>query len=298
MNLLLAVSHAAEQRQQEGKQHREEQQEMEHKWEEEHVLRPQRELDQKQEEEEKVEKLIAEMFEEELEAWRMSRDKKEQVDRLSRAEVDEKVLRMVEEVHRVTGLGKRRMEDGTEESHKEWRERMVDLRGQIYEIWNENCTRIRMGLPRYVEGNPVREGIDPPKFVSEKRQMMSGLGACLQCEVKEMGCSRCVATGRKSGKLLKSKGCTRCEREGYRCIVAWEVDDDEEEEEEEGKGGEGRAKTKYVWDWADESDTEPVAEALEMWERRRRGTKLELMGGSMQWVEVGGFAPRGGEKNS
>ncbi|KAM0255771.1 hypothetical protein ACHAQJ_005441 [Trichoderma viride] len=295
-NLLLAVSHAAVQRQQDGKQQREEVQDLEREWEEQHVQRPQRELEE--EEEARIRELVTDMFKHELEAWRQERDKKARVDYLSRAEVDEEVLRMVEEVHRVTGLGRRRMEDGTEEPHDVWRKRMLALRGQIYKIWNDNWGRIIMALPRYVEGNPVRESIDPPKFVSEKRQKMSGLGVCLQCEVKGLGCSRGVVTGKKSGKLLKKEGCTRCERAGHRCIVEYEVEVPVlDSDEEEGKDGEKSVK-KYIWDWADESDTEPVVEALEMWERRRRGAKLELVGGTMEWIEAGGFAPRGRDKDS
>lgn len=299
-DLFLAISHAAVRRQQEGIQQRKEQQGLDHEREEEHVLKPQRVQEEEEAEAEaeaKVKMLITEMFEEELKAWRKQRDKDSARDRLSRAEVDEKVLRMVEEVHRLVGMDKRRMEDGTEEPHEVWRCRMVDLRYQIYQVWNENEGRILMGLPKYVEGYPVREGIDPPKFMPGKMQKMSGLGVCLQCEVKALACSMSVQA-RGSGKELKSKGCKRCEAEGDRCIIECEL-----ELVEEGQGeAKEKKQTSHIWDWWNgsperEPDTDPVAEAVEMWERRRRGAKLELVGGCMLWVEARGFAPRRSDKD-
>ncbi|KAL7788321.1 hypothetical protein V8C37DRAFT_411732 [Trichoderma ceciliae] len=311
-DLFLAISHAAMRRQQEGMQQREEQQDLNREWEEEHVLKPQKIREDEEKAKEKTKQLVTEMFKEELKVWREQRDKEARWNHLSRAEVDEEVLRMVEEVHRMVGLGKRRMEDGTEEPHKKWRGRMVDLRTQIYRVWNENQGRIGMGLPRYVEGYPVREGIEPPKFLPGRRQEMSGLGVCLQCEVKGLGCSRSVLSRGVSGRELKGKGCKRCEDAGNRCIVEWEAEDIEEGDgdgEGEGEKDKNMKKKSYIWDWVDgssgsergpESGPEPepepesdsVAEAVEMWERRRRGAKLELVGGRMQWVEIRGFAPR------
>ncbi|KAL6901727.1 hypothetical protein GGI43DRAFT_366053 [Trichoderma evansii] len=293
-NLLLAVSHVAAQRQQESKRQQEEQQELEYKRQAQ-VLQAQNEGKEKGKEEAEVKELKAKTFKEELEAWRYMRDKKARLNYFSRAEVDDEVIRIVEEVDHEFGLGKCRMEDGTEEPHEEWRARMLALRERIYRLWNDNEDRIRSALPRYVEGSAVRDAIVPPKFVGEKRQKISGLGACFQCHMQGMECSRGVITGRESGKSLKSQGCDRCERKGYRCIVEYEIDSDEEEG---GKGEKITGKQKnYIWDWVDESsDTEPVAETLEMWERRRRGDKLEVIGSSMQWVEAGGFALPSREK--
>lgn len=301
-DLLLAMSHAAAQRQQHGAQQREEQRS--HAllaWDQAHVLTPQREQEQESDERQKalIKELIRSMFQAELKAWREQRAKAARRDRLSRAEVDDEVLRMVEEVHRSVGLDKRRLDDGTEEPHEAWRGRMIALRKQIYRVWNENHGRISMGLPRYVEGCPVREGIAPPKFLPGGRQKMSGLGSCLQCEVKGLGCSRSVLTGRVSGRDVQSRGCRRCEDEGERCIAEFEVDDDDDENEEDDDGDEGNGEKKkkksYMWDWVDAGagpDTEEaLAEAVDMWERRRRGARLELVGGRMQWVEVRGFAP-------
>jgi hypothetical protein len=104
-----------------------------------------------------------------------------------------------------------------------------------------------------------------------------------------------VVTGRGSGKDVKKRGCERCERKGYRCIVEYEMDsDDEEGEKEKRQQGDNKAMKKqktYEWDWVDESfDMEPVGETLEIWKRRKRGDKLELIGSVMQWVEAGSFA--------
>ncbi|RFU73415.1 hypothetical protein TARUN_8824 [Trichoderma arundinaceum] len=303
-DLFFEISHAASRRQQEGIRWRGRQPDAEREREEEedYLLRAQQVHEDEEKAKAEIEKLITETFKKDLDTWREKRNKEAQRDRLSRAEVDDEVLRMVEKVHRAVGLGKRRMEDGTEEPHDEWRGRMVSLRRQIYRVWNENQGRICMGLPRYVEGYPVREGIKPPKFLPGRRQKLSGLGACLQCEVKGLGCSRSMLSGRVSGRDLQSKGCKRCEEEGERCIVEWELEDTEEEELQD-KGKKESGQKDYTWDWVDGSsgpepgsETESVAEAVEMWERRRRGAKLELVGGSMQWVEAGGFAPRKSEK--
>ncbi|KKP03636.1 hypothetical protein THAR02_04266 [Trichoderma harzianum] len=92
------------------------------------------------------------------------------------------------------------------------------------------------------------------------------------------------------------RGCKRCETDGDRCIVDCEL---VEEVEVEGKWKE---KVSHIWDWWDgapdrEEDTDSAEEAVEMWERRRRGAKLELVGGVMHWVEVRGFAPRWVDKS-
>ncbi|KAH6605110.1 hypothetical protein Trco_006817 [Trichoderma cornu-damae] len=302
-HLFLAISHAALQRQQKAIQKREEQQDLGREWEEELMLKPQKAQKEEEEAEAKMKELKAEALKEELKIRREECDKRARRDRLSRAEVDEEVLGMVEEVHRAAGLGKRRMEDGTEEPYEQWRGRMANLRRQIYQAWNENQGRINMGLPRYVEGYPVREWIKPPKFLPWRMQEMSGLTACLQCQVKGLACSRSVLSGRVSDRDLKSKWCKRCEAEGERCIVEWEVNDIEETERSEKECDMKKTKKEYMWDWVDRSskpepgpgpgpDTESVAEAVEMWERRRRGAKLELVGDRLQWVEMGDFAPR------
>ncbi|KAL7960600.1 hypothetical protein V8C34DRAFT_321143 [Trichoderma compactum] len=295
-DLFLAVSHAAVQRQRESIQQREKQKCLEQKWKEEHVLKPQMEQKAEGEAEEKAKKLVAELFEKELTQRGEQRDKTTARNYLSRAEVDEEVHRLVEAVIQGIGMDKRRMEDGTEEPHDVWRERMVALRTQILGVWNDNDGRILMGLPQYVEGYPVRERIRPPIFLALRRQKMSGLRGCLQCEVKGLACSMSV-----QGRELNNGGCKRCEADGDRCIVDCEL---VEEEQEEGQG-EGKEKRKivHIWDWWDgaperEADTDSAAEAVEMWERRRRGARLEPVGGVMQWVEVRGFAPRWVEKQA
>jgi hypothetical protein len=301
-DLFLVISRAAAQRQRESIEQREKQQRLDRKWKEEHVLKPQRAREEEAEAEEKTRKLIAELFEQELTGWREKRFKAEARNYLSRAEVDAEVQRLVEAVVQGVGMDKRRMEDGTEESHDVWRERMVDLRKQIYRVWNDNDERIRMGLPQYVEGYPVREGICPPKFTAGERQKMSGLGGCLQCEVKRLACSMSVQA-RGSGKGLKNRGCKRCEADGDRCIIQCELEL-VEEGQEQGQDEEGKEKEKkmgHIWDWWDgapdrEPDTDSVAEAIEMWERRRRGARLEPVGGVLQWIEVRSFAPPRGDK--
>ncbi|KAL6815706.1 hypothetical protein GGI42DRAFT_114965 [Trichoderma sp. SZMC 28013] len=285
-DLLLAISHAAVQRQQESIQQREKQKCLEQKWKEEHVLKPQMEQKAEEKAEKKAKKLVAKLFKKELTQWREQRDKTSARNYLSRAEVDEEVHRLVEAVIQGVGMEKRRMEDGTEEPHDVWRERMIALRKQICSVWNDNDRRILTGLPQYVEGYPVREGIRPPIFLALRRQKMSGLRGCLQCEVKGLACSMSV-----QGRELQNRGCKRCEADGDRCIVDCEL---VEEEQEEGKV---KVKVSHMWDWWDgaperEVDTDSAAEAVEMWERRRRGARLELVGGVMQWVEIRGFAPR------
>ncbi|KAL6797038.1 hypothetical protein J3E68DRAFT_322800 [Trichoderma sp. SZMC 28012] len=294
-DLLLAISHAAVQRQRESIQQREKQKSLYQKWKEEYVLKPQMEQKRKLKAEEKAKELVTELFEKELTEWREQRDKASARNYLSRAEVDEQVHRLVEAVIQGVGMEKRRMEDGTEEPHEIWRSRMIALRKQITTVWNDNDRRILMGVPRYVEGYPVRERIRPPIFLSLRRQKMSGLRGCLQCEVKGLMCSMSVQ-GRVAGEELGNRGCKRCEADGERCIVDCELI---EEEEVEGKWKE---KVSHIWDWWDgaperDLDEDSAEEAVEMWERRRRGARLELIGGVMQWVEVRGFAPQGGDKS-
>ncbi|KAL7784241.1 hypothetical protein V8C43DRAFT_168301 [Trichoderma afarasin] len=294
-NLLLAISHAAVQRQRESIQQREKQKILDRKWKEEHVLKPQMERKAEEEAEEKAKELVTELFEKELTEWREQRDKTSARNYLSRAEVDEQVHRLVEAVIQGVGMEKRRMEDGTEEPHEIWRSRMIALRKQITAVWNDNDRRILTGVPRYVEGYPVRERIRPPIFLALRRQKMSGLRGCLQCEVKGLVCSMSVQ-GRVAGEELGNRGCKRCEVDGDRCIVDCELI---EEVEEEGKWKE---KVSHIWDWWDgaperEKDMDSAAEAVEIWERRRRGARLELVGGLMQWVEVRGFAPQAGDKS-
>ncbi|KAL6821083.1 hypothetical protein J3E69DRAFT_47572 [Trichoderma sp. SZMC 28015] len=295
VDLLLAISHAAVKRQQESIQQREKQKSLDRKWKEEHVLKPQMEQKAEEKAEEKAKELVTELFEKELTEWREQRDKTSARNYLSRAEVDEQVHRLVEAVIQGIGMEKRRMEDGTEEPHEIWRSRMIALRKQITAVWNDNDRRILMGVPRYVEGYPVRERIRPPIFLALRRQKMSGLRGCLQCEVKGLMCSMSVQ-GRVAGEELGNRGCKRCEADGERCIVDCELI---EEEEVEGKWKE---KVSHIWDWWDgaperEEDMDSAEEAVEMWERRRRGARLELVGGVMHWVEVRGFAPQGGDNS-
>ncbi|KAM0464840.1 hypothetical protein ACHAPV_002680, partial [Trichoderma viride] len=146
-NLLLAVSHVAALRQQETKRQREEQQEREHN-QQELTLKAEKEAKQEEKENTKFQKLEAQAAKERVEAWKRIHDAKARRNYFSRAQVDEEVMRMVEQVDRDLGLAKRRMEDGTEEPHEEWRARMLVLREAIYRLWNENEERIRGALPR------------------------------------------------------------------------------------------------------------------------------------------------------
>ncbi|KAL7918934.1 hypothetical protein ACQKWADRAFT_316070 [Trichoderma austrokoningii] len=288
-SLLLAVSHVAARRQQEAKHQREE---LGHEHEQQELTLKAEEVrkaeEEEEEEEAKYQELAAAAARERVQAWKHTHDEKARHNYFSRAQVDDEVLRMVTQVDNEIGLSKRRMDNGTEEPHEEWRARMISLRQRIYALWNENEERIRGGLPRYVEGVAVREGIVPPTFLGDKRRMVSGLGACLQCVVLGLACSREVVTGWRSGRALKSRGCGRCERKGYRCVVEYVVDDGSDDE-----GVQQQQKTKeYEWGWVDEdvSDVEALRETLEMWKRQKRGDRLEVVGGSMQWVEAGGFA--------
>ncbi|KAL7900863.1 hypothetical protein HDV63DRAFT_402259 [Trichoderma sp. SZMC 28014] len=208
-NLLLVVSHVAALRQQETKRQLEEQQEREHN-QQELILQSEEAAKEEEKETIKFQELEAQSAKERVEAWKRIHDAKARRNYFSRAQVDEEVMRMVRQVDCDLGLAKRRMEDGTEEPHEEWRERMLVLREAIYRLWNENEERIRGALPR----------------------------------------------------------------------------DDEEEE----KGDKVKEKV-YEWGWLDEdSDMEPVGEMLEMWKRRKRGDRLEVIGSGMQWVEAGCFA--------
>ncbi|KAL7948305.1 hypothetical protein V8C42DRAFT_247051 [Trichoderma barbatum] len=293
-DLFLEISLAAMRRQRQGTEQRAKQKRLDRAWKEEHVLKPHRARAKEEEAEAKAKKLMAEMFEKELKDWGEQRYKASARNFLSRAEVDAEVHRLVDEVLQGDGMERRRLEDGTEELYDDWKERMLELRKQIYQVWNYNGERIRTGLPQYVEGCPVREGIRPPIFMAGKRQKMSGLGGCLQCEVKGLICSMSVQA-RDSEEEVESKGCKRCEADGERCLISCEL---ENVEEGQGKGKTGAKKKTagYTWDWWDgaperEPDRDSAAEAIEMWERRRRGARLELVGGVMQWVDVGGFAP-------
>ncbi|KAK1242596.1 hypothetical protein MKX08_005408 [Trichoderma sp. CBMAI-0020] len=280
-NLLLAVSHVAALRQQETKRQREEQQEREHNQKELILKAEEEEAKEEEKEKTKLQELEATLAKERVEAWKRIHDAKARRNYFSRAQVDEEVMRMVEQVDRDLGLAKRRMEDGTEEPHEEWRARMLVLRIAIYRLWNENEERIRGALPRYVEGVAVRDGIEPPKFLGERRTRISGLGACFQCLMEGMACSRGVVTRRGQG--AEKKGCERCERKGHRCIVEYGVNGDDE--------GDNNKEKVYEWGWVDEAcDGEPVEATLEMWKRRKRGDRLEVIGGGTQWVEAGGFA--------
>ncbi|KAH0495402.1 hypothetical protein TgHK011_008959 [Trichoderma gracile] len=204
------------------------------------------------------------------------------------------------------------LEEEEEEAEIEAKAKIA--RDTILALWNANQTRIRSSLPRYNEGFPIRDRIRPPVLRPRRRQKPSGLGDCLQCLAKGLPCSMSVQT-KGTGEAVLRGGCRRCVAEGERCIIEHEVvedvhdgDDDDEKGVKKEKGGYGDGKEREeeesgLWDWWDgvpdrEQDVDSAAEAIEMWERRRKGMTLELMGSCMLWVESRGFAPRGMMKMS
>ncbi|TFB01940.1 hypothetical protein CCMA1212_006027 [Trichoderma ghanense] len=252
---------------------------------------------------------IAQLHKRKLEEWHINRYKSSLKNQLSRAQVDDAVLRLADhllfpslhETQTHHPSSKPPPSSSSSSSAKDEDEdednALSTLSQKIVSLWNANQTRIRSALPRYFEGYPVRERIQPPLFLPRRSQKPSGLGDCLQCLAKGLPCSMSVlARGRWGGSL--GGGCRRCVAEGERCIIEHDVVEEEEEDvDDEEEGRTGREES-GLWDWWDgvpdrDQDVDSAAEAIEMWERRRKGMKLELMGGRMLWVESRGFAPRG-----
>ncbi|EGR45976.1 uncharacterized protein TRIREDRAFT_110403 [Trichoderma reesei QM6a] len=256
------------------------------------------EEEEKEEEEEEAEietqAKKAQLHKKSLWEWHMKRYKSSLKNQLSRAQVDDAVLRLIDHyLLRCTS-------NTPPTSSSSENDPLSTLGNKIDSLWSANETRIRASLPRYFEGYPVRDRIQPPLFHPQRSQKPSGLGDCLQCLAKGLPCSMSVqATG--SGEGVLRGGCRRCVAEGERCIIEH---DEVLEEEEDGerdvkeKVGKKREEKSGLWDWWDgvpdrDRDVDSVAEAIELWERRRKGIRLELIGSRMLWVESRGFAPRG-----
>ncbi|KAL7807375.1 hypothetical protein V8C44DRAFT_367514 [Trichoderma aethiopicum] len=223
-----------------------------------------------------------------LEQYHMHRYKASLTNTLSRTHLDDAVLHLL------------LTQPPSEEDHYK------TLSDKILALWNANQARIRASLPRYVEGYPVRDRIQPPRFGPRRRMKPSGLGDCLQCLAKGLPCSMGVRATGEEGDGLRG-GCRRCVADGERCIIEHEEvhedanDDGDAEEDKVRMTGDGKGREEEesgLWDWWDgvpdrDQGVDSAAEAIEMWERRRKGMKLELIGGRMLWVEFRGFAPRG-----
>ncbi|KAK1247964.1 hypothetical protein MKX07_000852 [Trichoderma sp. CBMAI-0711] len=276
--------------------------------EEEDVFKPVQLCDIVHEEEEEEAEIgtkakIAQLHKKSLWEWHMKRYKSSLKNQLSRAQVDDAVLRLID--HYLLRCTPNTLPTSSSSSSSSSdnddneNDPLSTLGNKIDSLWSANETRIRASLPRYFEGYPVRDRIQPPLFHPARSQKPSGLGDCLQCLAKGLPCSMSVqATG--SGEGVLRGGCRRCVAEGERCII----EHDEVLEEEDGKRdvkekvGKKREEKSGLWDWWDgvpdrDRDVDSVAEAIELWERRRKGIRLELIGSRMLWVESRGFAPRG-----
>ncbi|KAL6860894.1 hypothetical protein J3F83DRAFT_306501 [Trichoderma novae-zelandiae] len=296
--LLLAISNAATRRRQQAVARKEAQEVLSQARREEGVLGPARLRAARGEAEAQAKQDTARLHRERLRGWHVGRCEASLRDRLSRAEVDDRVLLLVTSL-----VDELRTSSEPPLSDQRLGERLSAFNEKVVSLWNANQARIRTALPRYVEGYPVRERIQPPKFGAQMKQKPSGLGDCLQCLARGLSCSLCVRAreeGEEDGEGVVRGECRRCVADGHRCIVEHEVE--EHADGEKGQTGVGKDKEEReesgLWDWWDgvpdrEQHVDSAAEAIEMWEGRRRGTTLELVGGRMLWVESGGFAPRG-----
>ncbi|KAL7823462.1 hypothetical protein V8C26DRAFT_435549 [Trichoderma gracile] len=267
-------------------------------------------LEEEEEEEAEIEAKakIARLHKKSLEEWHMKRYKLSLKNQLSRAQVDDAVLRLIDDYylhhhhhhhhHHHFPCTSTLPPPSSTSSDKD---PLSILGDTILALWNANQTRIRSALPRYHEGFPIRERIRPPVLRPRRRQKPSGLGDCLQCLAKGLPCSMSVQT-KGTGEAVLRGGCRRCVAEGERCIIEHEVvedvhDGDDDDDDEKGvkkkKGGYGDGKGREgeesgLWDWWDgvpdrEQDVDSAAEVVEMWERRRKGMRLEVMGSSVSW---------------
>lgn len=138
---------------------------------------------------------------------------------LSRDEVDERVWAAVDDeaarTKRLGGAGG--LGQGAGETGAAWRARVRALDTKVRRLWINNEERIVDAERRYVEGLPAREALRPPVFRPRGAgPRASGLGACLQCAVKKMACSR-TTTAAGTGA---DHACRRCERNGEEaCLV-------------------------------------------------------------------------------
>ncbi|KND92328.1 hypothetical protein TOPH_03124 [Tolypocladium ophioglossoides CBS 100239] len=185
--------------------------------------------------------------------------------RLSRAEVDRAVWSLVDAEG---GLERRRGE-----RKRAWRARIGRLNHGVQKLWVDNLEQLKGEEKRYVDGMPVREMIRRPVFRAHTPQPRSGLGACLQCSVKRMRCSRTRILPAPAPGASTRGPCRRCVRSGEPCLAP----------PGEDKSGEGEAEAEAEASPSESAGDKGIAE-----QERDRAVRqaLDLMAGVK--LDVGG----------
>jgi hypothetical protein len=187
--------------------------------------------------------------------------------RLTRAQVDDQVDRLLVEMRQGKGLGKR-----ADETYDGWNYRLFELQDKVIALWNENTESIQDRELRYLEGYPARENVSPPIFLPHFAQESSELGPCMPCQNKKMKCSRTVVLHNSN-----TGACRRCVRGDEACV-----------QENNGvycimlppghKQPEG--------DGADERTSEYVQILLD----QQKGVRMDIMGQRIGVIEPGNWA--------
>ncbi|KAM0436056.1 hypothetical protein ACHAPT_002948 [Fusarium lateritium] len=185
-----------------------------------------------------------------------------EVDRLMDEEVEMEVT---------MGPGLKRAEGETLE-HYEERMRALELR--LDTLISIDYFRQQRGPLRYMDGMPVSliavhrhvRPIVPPKETRRK--------PCLQCKVRGLPCSRTLdlrygpATRRDPAK----SECSRCRRNGDRCLYVWNWQNDDGNDPTVWKfaGALKEGKVEYTKEWLDKLNTKRGIKALPAWHENDR----------------------------
>ncbi|KFA47353.1 hypothetical protein S40293_11028 [Stachybotrys chartarum IBT 40293] len=187
--------------------------------------------------------------------------------RLTRAQVDEQVDRLLVAMRQGKGLGKR-----ADETYDEWNYRLFELQDKVIALWNENTESIQGREPRYLEGYPARENVSPPIFLPHFAQKSSELEPCIPCQIKKMKCSRTVVLHNSD-----TGACRRCVRGDEACV-------------QETNGvycimlPPGHRQPNV-----DEAD-ERASEYVQMLLDQKKGVRMDIMGQRMGVIEPGNWA--------
>ncbi|KAF4977346.1 hypothetical protein FZEAL_6118 [Fusarium zealandicum] len=146
--------------------------------------------------------------------------------KMSRAELEHLVDEEVEK--EATGPG---LEQAENETARQYKKRITALEKRIDKWAYVDYKRRLEGPLRYTEGLPasliaVHPNIRPLRAPTATERM-----PCLQCKVRGMPCSRTMdfAYGPRSERGGQKKSCSRCKRNGDRCLVKlWDWKEDED----------------------------------------------------------------------
>lgn len=180
-----------------------------------------------------------------------------EIDRLMDAEVEKEVT---------VGLGLKRAEG---ETWKGYCQRMRDLEIRLDEWISIEYFRQQNGPLRYMDGMPVSliavhrhvRPIKPPKPTKRK--------PCLQCKARGLPCSRTLDLkyGPTAYRNPKKEDCSRCKRNGDRCLIMWDWQTDDGEDHKIWKytGGPREDQADCVKKWMEKIKESQRIQPLPAW---------------------------------